>query len=391
MSDLFAPRPEHKFSFGLWTVGNRGRDPFGDVVRDALPPEDAVALLAEAGAWGVNLHDNDLVPIDATPSERNRIVAGFKRACERHHIVVPMATVNLFFDPVFKDGAFTANDARIRAYAVQKTMTAMDLGAELGARIFVLWGGREGTETDACRRPDEAIKRLREAVNYLCDYSLDRGYGFRFALEAKPNEPRGDIYMATTGAYLGFIPTLAHPEMVGVNPEVAHEHMAGLNFLHAVAQAWESGKLFHIDLNDQAFGRYDQDFRFGSTNIKSAFFLVKFLEEVGYDGPRHFDAHAYRTEDHCGVREFARGCMRTYLILRERAARWQADREIQDLIASLSGVADAPAVSTYSPGPSRRAARGDIRSRCTRWARTGLRTARSADDGFAARCPLAGC
>ena len=350
MSDLFAPRPEHKFSFGLWTVGNRGRDPFGDVVRDALPPEDAVALLAEAGAWGVNLHDNDLVPIDATPSERNRIVAGFKRACERHHLVVPMATVNLFFDPVFKDGAFTANDARIRAYAVQKTMTAMDLGAELGARIFVLWGGREGTETDACRRPDEAIKRLREAVNYLCDYSLDRGYGFRFALEAKPNEPRGDIYMATTGAYLGFIPTLAHPEMVGVNPEVAHEHMAGLNFLHAVAQAWESGKLFHIDLNDQAFGRYDQDFRFGSTNIKSAFFLVKFLEEVGYDGPRHFDAHAYRTEDHCGVREFARGCMRTYLILRERAARWQADREIQDLIASLSGVADAPAVSTYSPG-----------------------------------------
>jgi xylose isomerase len=349
MPDLFAPRPEHKFSFGLWTVGNRGRDPFGDAVRDALPPEDAVALLAEAGAWGVNLHDNDLVPIDATRSERDRIVAGFKRACERHHIVVPMATVNLFFDPVFKDGAFTSNDARIRAYAVQKTMTAMDLGAELGARIFVLWGGREGTETDACRRPDEAIKRLREAVNYLCEYSLDRRYGFRFALEAKPNEPRGDIYMATTGAYLGFIPTLAHPELVGVNPEVAHEHMAGLNFLHAVAQAWESGKLFHIDLNDQMFGRYDQDFRFGSTNIKSAFFLVKFLEEVGYDGPRHFDAHAYRTENYRGVREFARGCMRTYLILRERAARWQADRELQDLIASLTSVGDAPAVSTYSP------------------------------------------
>jgi len=260
-----------------------------------------------------------------------------------------MATVNLFFDPVFRDGAFTSNDARVRAYAVQKTMTAMDLGAELGARVFVLWGGREGTETDACRRPDEAIKRLREAVNYLCEYSLDRRYGFRFALEAKPNEPRGDIYMATTGAYLGFIPTLAHPELVGVNPEVAHEQMAGLNFLHAVAQAWESGKLFHIDLNDQAFGRYDQDFRFGSTNIKAAFFLVKFLEQVGYDGPRHFDAHAYRTEDDRGVREFARGCMRTYLILRERAARWQADREIQDLIASLSGAGDAPAVSTYSP------------------------------------------
>jgi xylose isomerase len=337
MSDVFAPRPEHKFSFGLWTVGNRGRDPFGDAVRDALPPEDAVALLAEAGAWGVNLHDNDLVPIDASPQERDRIVAGFKRACERHAVVVPMATVNLFFDPVFRDGAFTANDARVRAYALQKTMRAMDLGAELGAKIFVLWGGREGTETDACRRPDAAVKRLRDAVDYLCEYSIDRRYGFRFALEAKPNEPRGDIYMATTGAYLGFIPTLAHPELVGVNPEVAHEHMAGLNFLHAVAQAWEAGKLFHIDLNDQYPGRYDQDFRFGSANVKSAFFLVKFLEEVGYDGPRHFDAHAYRTEDYEGVRDFARGCMRTYLILADRAKRWREDREIQSLLAALEG------------------------------------------------------
>jgi len=348
MSDVLAHRPEHKFSFGLWTVGNRGRDPFGDVVRDPLPPEDAVALLAEAGAWGVNLHDNDLVPIDATPADRDRIVASFARACERHGIVVPMATVNLFFDPVFRDGALTSNDARVRAYAVQKTMRAMDLGAELGARIFVLWGGREGTETDACRRPDEAIKRLREAVNYLCEYSIDRGYGFRFALEAKPNEPRGDIYMATTGAYLGFIPTLAHPEMVGVNPEVAHEHMAGLNFLHAVAQAWEAGKLFHIDLNDQYPGRYDQDFRFGSANVKSAFFLVKFLEEVGYDGPRHFDAHAYRTEDRAGVLDFARGCMRTYLILRERARQWREDREIQTLVSSLAAGAGAPALTTYS-------------------------------------------
>ena len=348
MSDAFAPRPEHKFSFGLWTVGNRGRDPFGDVVRDPLPPAEAVALLGEVGAWGVNLHDNDLVPIDATTAERDRIVAGFKRACERHGIVVPMATVNLFFDPAFRDGAFTSNDPRVRAYAVQKTMTAMDLGAELGARIFVLWGGREGTETDASRRPDEAIKRLREAINYLCAYSIDRGYGFHLALEAKPNEPRGDIYMATTGAYLGFIPTLDHPEMVGVNPEVAHERMAGLNFLHAVAQAWEAGKLFHIDLNDQVPGRYDQDFRFGSTDVKAAFWLVKFLDDVGYDGPRHFDAHAYRTEDYAGVREFARGCMRTYLILRERARKWNADPEIQALVASL-GAGAAPALSAYSP------------------------------------------
>jgi xylose isomerase len=331
MSDQFAPRPEHKFSFGLWTVGNRGRDPFGDVVRPALAPTDAVALLAEVGAWGVNLHDNDLVPIDASPSERDRIVNDFRSACERHSVVVPMATVNLFYDPVFRDGAFTSNDARVRAYAVQKTLRAMDLGAELGAKIFVLWGGREGTETDAARRPDQAVKRLREAVNYLCEYSIDRKYGFRFALEAKPNEPRGDIYMATTGNYLGFIPTLDHPDMVGVNPEVAHEQMAGLNFVHAVAQAWEAGKLFHIDLNDQVPGRYDQDFRFGSANPKAAFFLVKFLEDVNYDGPRHFDAHAYRTEDYDGVREFARGCMRTYLILRERAQRWNADPEIQAL------------------------------------------------------------
>jgi xylose isomerase len=348
MPDQFTPRPEHKFSFGLWTVGNRGRDPFGDAVRPLLPPVDAVALLAETGAWGVNLHDNDLVPIDAPPSERDAIVKEFRSACERHHIVVPMATVNLFYDPVFRDGAFTANDARVRAYAIQKTLRAMDLGAELGAKTFVLWGGREGTETDACRRPDEAVKRLREAVNYLCEYSLDRRYGFRFALEAKPNEPRGDIYMATTGAYLGFIPTLDHPEMVGVNPEVAHEQMAGLNFVHAVAQAWEAGKLFHIDLNDQVPGRYDQDFRFGSANPKAAFWLVKFLEDVNYDGPRHFDAHAYRTEDYDGVREFARGCMRTYLILKERAQRWNVDADIQALLRASLPKDGLPALNTYS-------------------------------------------
>jgi xylose isomerase len=348
MSDSFIPRPEHKFSFGLWTVSNRGRDPFGDAVRPALSPVDAVALLAEVGAWGVNLHDNDLVPIDASPSERDRIVKEFQCACQRHGLVVPMATVNLFYDPVFRDGAFTSNDRRVRAYAIQKTLRAIDLGAELGAKVFVLWGGREGTETDACRRPDEAVKRLREAVDYLCEYAIDRGYGFRFALEAKPNEPRGDIYMATTGAYLGFIATLAHPEMVGVNPEVAHEQMAGLNVVHAVAQAWEAGKLFHIDLNDQVSGRYDQDFRFGSANPKSAFWLVKFLEDVGYDGARHFDAHAYRTEDYDGVRDFARGCMRTYLILKQRAQRWNADAEIQTLLAEAVSDNGLPSLSTYS-------------------------------------------
>jgi xylose isomerase len=332
----FAPKPEHKFSFGLWTLGNRGRDPFGDAVRPSIAPVQIVAMLAEVGAWGVNLHDNDLVPIDAPAAERDRIVRDFKKACHDEGIVVPMATVNLFYDPVFRDGAFTANDPEVRAYALQKTMRAMDLGAELGAKIFVLWGGREGVETDACRRTDEAIKRLREAVNYLCEYNLDQNYSFRFALEAKPNEPRADIYMATTGHYLGFIPTLAHPEMVGVNPEVAHEQMAGLNFMHAVAQAWEAGKLFHIDLNDQMPGRYDQDLRFGSANLKSAFWLVKFLEDVGYAGPRHFDAHAYRTENYDGVKDFARGCMRTYLILKDKGARWNADREIQAILHDIS-------------------------------------------------------
>jgi len=335
-SDPYQPKAVHKFSFGLWTVGNRGRDPFGDFVRPALKPTEIVAMLAEVGAWGVNLHDNDLVPIDATPSERDRLVKEFAASCKKNGIVVPMATVSLFFDPVFRDGAFTANDPEVRAYALQKTMRAMDIGAELGAKIFVLWGGREGVETDACRRADEAIKRLREAVNYLCEYNIDRRYGFQLALEAKPNEPRADIYMATTGHYLGFIPTLDHPEMVGVNPEVAHEHMAGLNFMHGVAQAWEAGKLFHIDLNDQMPGRYDQDLRFGSANLKSAFWLVKFLEDVGYKGPRHFDAHAYRTEDYNGVKDFAAGCMRTYLILKEKAKRWNDDAEIQAILREVS-------------------------------------------------------
>jgi xylose isomerase len=348
-STKYQPESKHKFSFGLWTVGNRGRDPFGDFVRAAMPPEDLVAMLAEVGAWGVNLHDNDLVPIDAAPAERDRIVKSFAAACKRHGLVVPMATVSLFFDPVFRDGAFTANDPEVRAYAIHKTMHAMDIGAELGAKIFVLWGGREGTETDSCRRAEDAVKRLREAVNYLCEYSIDKKYGYRFAMEAKPNEPRGDIYMSTTGHYLGFIPTLDHPELVGVNPEVAHETMAGLNFYHTVAQAWEAGKLFHIDLNDQQPGRYDQDYRFGAVNLKPAFWLVKFLEDVGYTGPRHFDAHAYRTEDYEGVKDFARGCMRTYLILKEKAERWNADKEIQSLLEEISSpVPGLPDTSKYS-------------------------------------------
>src|SRR5919106_842987 len=341
----YTPRPEHKFTFGLWTVGNRGRDPFGDAVRPTLTPVDAVRMLGELGAYGVNFHDNDLVPIDASPQQRDQIVNEFRRACEENGIAVPMATVNLFYDPVFRDGAFTANDKSVRDYALQKTMRAMDLGVECGAKIFVLWGGREGVETDGCRRADEAVKRLREALNYLCEYSLDKKYDYKFALEAKPNEPRADIYMPTTGAYLALIATLDRPEMVGVNPEVAHEHMAGLNMTHSVAQAWEAGKLFHIDLNDQVPGRYDQDLRFGSANPKAAFWLVKFLEDVGYDGPRAFDAHAYRTEDYEGVKDFARGCMRTYLALKEKAIQWNADKEIQALVAEIN--ADDGSMNQY--------------------------------------------
>jgi xylose isomerase len=332
----YTPKPEHKFTFGLWTVGSIGGDPFGGPVRETKSPAELVRLLGEVGAYGVNFHDNDLIPIDASPAEAEAIKKDFRKALEETGIVVPMATTDLFRNPVFKDGAFTSNDPRVRAYAIQKTMNAIDLGVEFGAKTYVFWGGREGTETDATKDPITSIKRSREAMNFLCEYVLDKKYDLKFALEAKPNEPRGDMYNSTTGHMLAFIGTLDHPEMVGVNPEVAHEHMAGLNFVHGVAQAMESGKLFHIDLNDQAFGRYDQDFRFGAVNLKSAFFLVKLLEDNGYDRSRHFDAHAYRTEDYEGVKDFARGCMRTYLILKDKAACWNADQEIQELVAEIN-------------------------------------------------------
>src|SRR5262245_55662915 len=263
-------------------------------------------------------------------------------------MTVPMATTNLFTDPAFKDGAFTSLDADVRAYAVQKTMRAIDLGVELGAKTYVFWGGREGAEVDAAKDPIEAIKRFREAIDFLCEYVRDRRYELRFALEAKPNEPRGDIYFPTTAAYLAFIPTLAHPDMVGVNPEVAHEQMAGLNFFHAVAQAIEAGKLFHIDLNDQKPGRFDQDLRFGSESIKPLFFLVKLLEESGYDGPRHFDAHAYRTEDMDGVWRFAAGCMRTYLLLKEKARIFAADPAIQALLREIRAGNGGEGLGPYS-------------------------------------------
>jgi xylose isomerase len=337
----FVPSPKDQFTFGLWTVGNPGRDPFGGPVRESPDPVELVAGLAEIGAWGVNLHDNDLIPFGSSATERDRIVGRFKDAVRRHGLVVPMTTCNLFSHPVFKDGAFTANDADVRAFALRKCMDALDLAHDLGSRTFVFWGGREGVETDACRDPMEAVRRQRRALDFLCEYVLDRGYQLRFALEAKPNEPRGDIYLATTGHMLHFISTLAHPEMVGVNPEVAHETMAGLSMVHGVAQAMEAGKLFHIDLNAQKIGRYDQDLRFGSEDLRGAFLLVRLLEGTAgnapYTGPRHFDAHAYRTEDMNGVWDFARGCMRTYLILKARAQAFDADPEVRDIVAAAHG------------------------------------------------------
>lgn len=346
----YEPKPEHKFTFGLWTVGSTGADPFGHATRPALSPVEIVHMIAEVGAYGVNFHDNDLVPITATAAEQDKIVKDFKKALDDTGIVVPMATTDLFRDPAFKDGAFTSNDPNVRAYALQKTMRAIDLGVECGAKLYVFWGGREGAESNSAKSALEAGKRMREALNFLCNYSKDQGYDLKFALEPKPNEPRGDMYLATIGHMLAFIETLDYPEMIGVNPEVAHEHMAGLNFTHGVAQAWDAGKLFHIDLNDQLFGRYDQDFRFGSMMIKQAFYLVQFLESVGYDGSRHYDAHAFRTSDYEDVKAFARGCMRTYLILKEKAQQFNEDKEIQALLAEIN--ADDGTYSYLSNGYS---------------------------------------
>ena len=369
MTALYTPTQADKFTFGLWTVGNRGADPFGAQVRRKLSPVEIVSLLAEVGAYGVNFHDDDLVPIDSSAAERDRIVAEFKKACSDNAIKVPMATVNLFYEPVFRDGAFTANDASVREYALQKTRRAMDLGAEFGAGVFVLWGGREGVETDACRSVPDAIKRFRESLNYLCEYNIAQGHGYKFALEAKPNEPRADIYFPTTGSYLAFIESLDHKEMVGVNPEVAHEQMPGLSMLHAVAQAWEAGKLFHIDLNDQYPGRYDQDLRFGSVSPKQSFWLVKFLEDVGYEGMRHFDAHAYRTEDYDGVKDFARGCMRTYLIFKEKARRWNEHPEIQSILTEIAGTDSTSGPAEFGSVLSRSFDRNAMASRGLRYER----------------------
>ena len=330
------PRPEHRFTFGLWTVGNPGRDPFGGPTREPLDPVESVNKLAELGAWGISLHDDDLIPWGTSAAERDKIVARLQAALKETGLGVGMATTNLFGHAAFKDGAFTSNDRGVRRAAIGKAMRSIDLGAELGGELYVFWGGREGTEVGAAKDPRDALERYREAVNVLVDYSESQGYGFRFAIEPKPNEPRGDIFLPTVGHALHFISMLERPDLVGLNPEVAHETMAGLSFHHAVGQALWAGKLFHIDLNAQRIGRYDQDFRFGAEDLKETFLLVRLLERAGYAGPRHFDAHAYRSENPEGVWEFASGCMRTYLALAERARHFDALPEVQEALEAAS-------------------------------------------------------
>jgi xylose isomerase len=344
------PRPEHRFTFGLWTVGNPGRDPFGEPTRPPLDPVTSVERLAELGAYGVSLHDNDLVPYGASAAERDRIVARFTEALKRTGMRVTMATTNLFTHPAFKDGAFTSNDRAVRRAAIAKAMRGIDLGAELGASVYVFWGGREGAESAACKRVGDALERYREAINFLSGYVRDQGYRMRFAIEPKPNEPRGDIFLPTVGHALHFISMLEYPEMVGVNPEVAHETMAGLSFVHGVSHALWAGKLFHIDLNSQRIGRYDQDYRFGAEDLKEAFLLVHLLETSGYEGVRHFDAHAYRSEDPDGVWDFASGCMRTYLALAAKSRQFLASEAIRAAreAARVDKLAE-PSVGAFSP------------------------------------------
>ncbi len=348
MTDRFTPHPEHHFTFGLWTVGNVGRDPFGHEVRPALDPVESVQRLAELGAYGVNFHDDDLVPYGSSPAERETVLKRFRKALDDTGMKVPIATTNLFSRPIFKEGAFTANDPEVRRFAVKKTIEAIDLGAELGAEVYVMWGGREGVEADAAKDVRVALDRYKEAVDLCCEHIRDRGLNLRVALEPKPNEPRGDIFLPTVGHALAFIGELEWPDMVGLNPEFAHETMSGLSFAHAVAQTLWHGKLFHIDLNGQRIGKYDQDFRFGSEGIRDAFYTVKVLEDATWDGMRHFDAHPYRTETADGVWEFARGCMRTYLILADKVHRFHEDAEIQEALRAAKF--DALAESTRPAG-----------------------------------------
>ena len=331
------PTPADKFTFGLWTVGWQARDPFGDATRPALDPVRTVSELADRGAYGVTFHDDDLIPFGSSVSERAAHIDRFKKALDATGMKVPMATTNLFSHPVFKDGAFTSNSRDIRRFAIRKVMTNIELAVELGAKIYVCWGGREGAETDIGKDPVVALERMREAFNVLSQFVLDKGYDIKFALEPKPNEPRGDIFLPTIGHALAFISSLDHPELVGLNPEVGHEQMAGLNFVHGIGQALFHKKLFHIDLNGQHGPKYDQDLVFGHGDLKSAFFLVDLLERYKYDGPKHFDYKPLRTESDEGVWASASANMRTYILLQERARAFREDPRTKAALAK-SGV-----------------------------------------------------
>jgi len=341
------PTPADKFTFGLWTVGWQARDPFGDATRGPLDPVRTVNELAKRGAYGVTFHDDDLIPFGASDSDRAAHIARFKKALDETGMKVPMATTNLFSHPVFKDGALTSNNRDIRRYALRKTMRNIDLAVELGTEIYVCWGGREGSETDV-KDTYVSLERYREGFNILAQYVIDKGYNIKFAIEPKPNEPRGDILLPTIGHAMSFIQSLDHPEMVGINPEVGHEQMSNLNFVHGIAQALWQGKLFHIDLNGQHGPKFDQDLVFGHGDLKSAFFLVDLLERYKYSGPKHFDYKPFRTEDDAGVWQSASSNMETYLMLKERAASFRADPRVQAAL-EVSGLNEL-GVSTLAAG-----------------------------------------
>jgi xylose isomerase len=351
-----APQPtrEDKFSFGLWTVGWQARDLFGEATRPFLAGVQAVHKLAELGAYGITFHDDDLIPPGTSTGERQVIIDGFKQALADTGLVVPMVTTNLFGDPVFKDGGFTSNDRSIRRYALRKVMRNMDLAAELGAEIYVFWGGREGSEVDFAKDVRSALDRYREGIDLLAEYSIDKGYNMRFAIEPKPNEPRGDILLPSIGHALAFITQLEHADMVGINPETGHEQMASLNYTHGIAQALWQGKLFHIDLNGQKGPRYDQDLVFGHGDLLQAFSTVDLLENGApgggptYDGDRHFDFKPLRTEDMDGVWESAAANMELYLALKERSKAFRADPEVQEALETAR-VAEL-AQPTLNPG-----------------------------------------
>ena len=367
-TDQYQPTLEDRFSFGIWTVGWQGVDVFGSAVRPPMPAERAVRKLAELGAYGVNFHDNDVFGFDDSPTEREERIAAFRKALDETGLVVTTATTNLFGHPIFKEGAFTANDRDVRRFAIAKVLRNLDLAAELGARIYVCWGGREGAESGASKDVRAALDRYKEALDVLSQYVIDQGYPLRFAIEPKPNEPRGDILLPTAGHVLSFINELEHPELVGLNPEVGHEEMSGLNYAHAITQALWHGKLFHIDLNGQNGPRYDQDLRFGAGNARGAFWVVDALEAGGYDGPVHFDYKPPRTENDEGVWDSAAACMRNYLILREKVRAFRGDPEVLEALQtsrvpelSLPTLADSETwrdIRGYTPDINALAGRG---------------------------------